>query len=222
MITAVWGIDFVKPEGVINGFAVHESFTQYGFQDGDKITKFNGEEPLDVTDINKYLFLRDLHSLDVIHANGTTETLDLPENIGDIMWESGVLQPFQTRSLAVIDKVVTNSPAEIAGFLKKDKILSVDNTPVNYWHEFTKLVVNSEGSISIAIERDGVAQTISLTPGDDNKIGVAPKTSEALDIQHKDYSFMESISKGNSLAIWTLKDYITQFKYVFTKKEQPV
>ena len=45
MITAVWGIDFVKPEGVKNGFSVHESFNQYGFQDGDKITKFNGEEP---------------------------------------------------------------------------------------------------------------------------------------------------------------------------------
>ena len=37
-------------------------------------------------------------------------------------------------------------------------------------------------------------------------------------MQHKDYSFLESISKGNSLAIWTLRDYITQFKYVFTKK----
>ena len=218
MITAVWGIDFVKPEGVKNGFAVHESFNQYGFQDGDKITKFNGEEPLDVTDVNKHLFLRDINSLEVIHDNGTTETLDLPEDIGDLMWESGVLQPFQARSLAVIDTVVANSPAEKAGFLKNDKILSVDDTPVNYWHEFTQLVVNSKGSITIALESDGISEIITLKPGDDNKIGVAPKMSEALDIQHKDYSFGESISKGNSIAIWTLKDYITQFKYVFTKK----
>ena len=52
MITFVWGIDFVKPNDVKEGFAVHESFKQYGFEDGDKITKFNGVEPLDVTNVN--------------------------------------------------------------------------------------------------------------------------------------------------------------------------
>ncbi len=218
MITAVWGIDFVKPDGVKNGFAVHESFEQYGFQDGDKITKFNGTEPMDVTDVNKYLILRDLKSLEVIHSDGKTETLDLPEDIGDIMWQSGVLRPFQSISLPVIDTVVANYPAEKAGFLKFDKILTVDDTPVTYWHEFTELVVNSKGSIKVGIERDGAVQYITLKPGKDNKIGVAPDLSESLIVQHKDYSFAESISKGNSLAFWTLTDYITQFKYVFTKK----
>jgi regulator of sigma E protease len=218
LMTSYWGMDFVKPEGVKHGFAVHETFNQYGFQDGDKITKFNGEEPFDVTDINKHLFLRDLSSIDVLRENGTSETLELPENIGDIMWESGVLQPFQTRSLAVIDTVVANSPAENAGLLKKDKILAVNDVPVNYWHEFTALVVNSEGNITLDIERDGIAQSISLSPGKDNKIGVAPNMADALDIEHKEYSFSESISEGSVKAYWTLTDYITQFKYVFTKK----
>ena len=53
---------------------------------------------------------------------------------------------------------------------------------------------------------------------DDKTIGVSNYQQRGFTIDHKDYSFLESISKGNSLAIWTLKDYITQFKYVFTKK----
>lgn len=218
MITFVWGIDFVKPEGVKNGFAIHETFKEYGFQDGDKITKFNGDEPMDVTDVNKHLFLRTITSLEVIHENGLTETITLPEDIGELMWEKGVMQPFFPRITPILGSVVVDSPAEKAGLKKNDKILSVNNTAISFWGEFTQLIVNSTDEITISFERDGATNNIALTPGKDNKIGVFPDGLISLNIQHKDYSFAESISKGNSLAIWTLRDYVTQFKYVFTKK----
>ena len=114
---------------------------------------------------------------------------------------------------------VVDSPAEKAGFLKHDKIISVNEEPVTYWQEFTNLVLNSkEDKISVTLERDGIVQNLLISPREDNTIGVSNSQLRGLTIQHKDYSFFESISIGNSLAIWTLKDYITQFKYVFTKK----
>jgi len=218
MITFVWGIDFVKPDGVKEGFAVHQSFQEYGFKDGDKITKFNGQEPLDVTDVNKHLFLRDITSIDVIHTDGKSESIDIPENIGEVMWENGVMQPFNVRVPAIIDTVVVDSPAALAGLLKHDKIVSVNNTPITYWNEFTNIIVDSKDEINIVVDRNGVSENITVKAGEDNKIGVAPNKASMLNLQHKDYSLLESISKGNSIAIWTLKDYITQFKYVFTKK----
>tara|TARA_R110001583_G_scaffold160872_1_gene312753 strand:+ start:21427 stop:22740 length:1314 start_codon:yes stop_codon:yes gene_type:complete len=218
MITFVWGIDFVKPEGVKEGFAIHESFKEYGFEDGDKITKFNGIEPLDVTDVNKHLFLRDITSIDVIHTDGKSESIDIPENIGEIMWEKGVMKPFNVRIPAVIGTVTIDSPAEKAGLKVNDKIISMNGTPINYWYELTSTIVNSSDEIDITIERDGITQSISVKPSEDKTIGVRPSPSKTVNIQHKDYTFLESISKGNSIAIWTLKDYITQFKYVFTKK----
>ena len=39
-----------------------------------------------------------------------------------------------------------------------------------------------------------------------------------MDIQHQEYSFSESIKRGNQLGFQTLKDFVSQFKYVFTKK----
>jgi regulator of sigma E protease len=218
MITFVWGVDFVKPDGVENGFAIHESFKEFGFKDGDKITKFNGVEPLDVTDVNKHLFLREITSLEVLHESGITETIAIPENIGEIMWQNGIMQPFEVRKPAVIDTVLVDSPAEKAGFLNNDKIVSVNGTPVLYWQEFTQLVLNSKGDINISFERDGFADNLTITPREDRTIGVSNYKTNGLDVQHKDYSFFESISKGNSLAVWTLRDYVTQFKYVFTKK----
>ena len=218
MITFVWGIDFINTDGVKEGFAVHESFKEYGFEDGDKITKFNGIEPLDVTDVNKHLFLRGITSLEVIHQNGKTETLAIPENIGEIMWEKGIMKPFEVRRPAVINFIAEDSPAQKAGIKKDDKIISVNNIPIQFWNEFTKLVQNSKGEITLGIERNLNNLTISLTPGENNQIGVSYNLQRGVNIQHKDYSFLESIPKGNSLAIWTLRDYITQFKYVFTKK----
>ncbi len=219
MIVFVWGVDFVKPTDVKHGFAVNEMLTQYGFKDGDKILKFNGEEPIDVTDINRHLFLRDITSLEVLHEDGTTETLTIPENIGDEMWANGVMDPFSVRSEAIIDSVIVDSPAEEAGLLKNDKIISVNGTQVNYWQDFTKLIENSkEANLTIGVDRNGTFNTITISPREDKTIGVFNSKLQSLNIQHKDYSFMESIPKGNSLAVWTLKDYITQFKYVFTKK----
>jgi len=218
MITFVWGVDFVKPDGVKEGFAVHESFKEYGFKDGDKITKFNGAEPLDVTDVNKHLFLRDITSLEVAHKNGITETINIPENIGEIMWENGVMKPFSPISLPILAAIEADSPAEKAGLQKDDKIISVNNTPVSFWHEFTQLVLASKSDLNISFERDGNINNLTIIPREDRTIGVQQNGLSSVDVEHKDYSFLESISTGNSIAIWTLKDYITQFKYVFTKK----
>lgn len=218
LITFVWGVEFVKPQDVKYGFAVHESFKAYGFRDGDKITKFNGEEPLDVTDINKHLFLRGITSLEVLHEDGTSEEISIPETVGNTMWANGVMEPFTVRTEAVIDTVVTNSPAAAAGLLKNDKIVAVNGTPVTYWQEFTTLILNAKETLEISYERDGLTNTTTIIPREDNTIGVSNSKLRGITIQHKEYSFLESISKGNSLAIWTLKDYITQFKYVFTKK----
>lgn len=218
MITFVWGIDFVAPNDVKNGFAVHEIFKDLGFQDGDKITKFDGVEPQNVLDVNKHLFLRGITSLEVIHEDGNAETITIPEDIGSIMWEKGVMEPFSARSIPVIDTVVAGSPAEKAGLLKKDKIITVNDSPVTYWQDFTTLIQQSENEVNLTIERNGISENIVITPDEDRTIGVSNFRQSSFNIQHKDYSFLESISKGNSLAIWTLKDYITQFKYVFTKK----
>jgi regulator of sigma E protease len=218
MITFVWGIEYVSPNDVNNGFAVNELFEQYGFKDGDKITKFNGIEPQNVLDVNKHLFLRDITSLEVIHEDGITETIAIPEEIGSIMWEKGIMEPFSVRTIPVIDTVITASPAEKAGLLKGDKIIAANNTPVTYWQDFSEIAAKSEKEISLSVERNGIVEHFSIVPNEDNTIGVSNFRQSSVTVQHQDYSFLESISKGNSLAIWTLKDYITQFKYVFTKK----
>ena len=220
MVFAVWGEKQVKPNDVKNGFAVDKTFNQFGFKDGDLLLKMNGQALDDALIVNKYLFLRDVSSLEVKHTDGTIETLSIPENIGEIMWQDGVMTPFIPRTNAIIDTVVVDMPAYNAGLLKGDKILAVNDKPISFWNEFTNAIQTNEGPQNVLIERDGIQKTLIVTADEDHKIGVSQNATAqaAIAITDIQFSLGESISAGTSKAYWTLKDYITQFKYVFTKK----
>ena len=57
-----------------------------------------------------------------------------------------------------------------------------------------------------------VIQTIGL------RANPLPKNLEKITVDIQNYSFGESITYGTSFGYWTLMDYISQFKYVFTKE----
>ena len=62
--------------------------------------------------------------------------------------------------------------------------------------------------------------SFTVEPNEQYKLGVNPyvDVEEMMTIHHKEYTFAESIAPGFARAYWTLKDYMGQFKYVFTKK----
>ena len=201
---------------------VVDEFRDLGFANGDQILKVNGEEPENVLDLNKHLFLRDIREIEVEHADGATETVQVPEEIGYRMWQGGYMEPFTPRFLARVDSVIADSPAGKAGLEKGDLITSIDGNAVQYWDEFTDRVKNNEERtpMEVRIDRDGFEQSFTVVPNENNLIGVYPrvKMDEILQVNHKEYSFAESIQPGFARAYWTLRDYMAQFKYVFTEK----
>jgi len=217
-IIFTWGTNHVGFDDLPSGFAVHESFKNFGFKDGDRILAVNGKEMEDVTDINHNLFMRDVKEITVQHPSGQKETLQIPEDIGTTMFESGVLRPFSPILPPVIDSLVQGMPAEKSGFQKGDKIVSVNNQPVKYWSDFNTLKAADTTNTALAITylRNGLENTLNVVPNEDGHLGVYPEVNYTS--QHIDYSFIESISKGFEFGYWTLHDYIAQFKYVFTKK----
>ncbi len=222
MMFNAWGNDYVAPQDVKQGFSTVDLFKGFGFKDGDKIDKVNGEVPVNVLDVNKHLFLRDIETIEVTHASGNSEIINLPEDIGLQMWQSGNMEPFTPRIFAVLDSVLPETPADKAGLKQGDIITAINDQEISYWDEFTSVVKNNPigQEIKVTISREGREESFLITPGDDQKLGVYPRayTEDTFKISHKDYTFSESIAPGFSRAYWTLKDYMGQFKYVFTKK----
>jgi regulator of sigma E protease len=218
MVALVWGKTVLTNENLPAGFEVAEVMKSYGFNDGDKILKVNGDDIENVIDINKFLFLRDINSVTVERYNGIKENISIPENIGTIMFENGAMNAFVPLVPAVIDSIVPDSPAYNASLAKGDKIIKVNGNDIIKWQDFTELVkLNTSSNISVEIERGGDVISKLMPLNEDKKIGVTvllPKIVPTI----IEYSLFESINEGYQMAYWTLTDYIGQFKYVFTKK----
>lgn len=218
MILFVWGQDYLTEESLPEGFVVAETLKDYGFQDGDWVTEVNGKPLDDLFEANKYMMVRKVNSMTVKHQNGETEELQLPENIGKILFEAGETFPFMPVPSTIIDSVFSDTPAALAGLKKGDRITSVNGTEVANIVDFNKakdLYAGEELEVEV-LRADGETKTLAITPDEDNKFGFIGKMN--MHPEHRSYSFGESITHGFSYTYWTLTDYIGQFKYIFTKK----
>ncbi|RRO15906.1 RIP metalloprotease RseP [Flavobacteriaceae bacterium 14752] len=220
MVLFVWGTDYIPKENLDNGLAVNEVLYEYGFQDGDVILSIDGEPLKNQPEVNKYLMLRDVSTIKVEHPDGNTETINLPEDMGSQLFQKGVMYPFSLKLEPIIDSVLPNQPGQKAGLQKGDKLLAVDGKTTPYWDDFTNAVAEAKSdTIQLTyINSDLDKVTSEIILNEDKKIGIAVQNSLADRFEHESFSLGESITSGVSYGYWTLRDYIAQFKYVFTKK----
>lgn len=220
MVLFVWGEDYYTMDDFKHGFTVHESFKEYGFQDGDRIIDVDGETPMDIMEVNTMLLLRGGKNVHVIHANGIEETISLPDDIEWKMFEQGAMMAFTPRTYTIIGAVDSTMNAAKAGLQKGDSLVSINNETTTYFDEFTgKLKKHKDELVSIGYYREGTYSTVSLKTDTAGRIGMINKnTVEVFPPRHKDYSFGASIPAGFSMAFNTLNDYVSQMKFLFTKK----
>jgi len=218
MVTFVWGKDIITSENLKDGFEVNEIMKPYGFSDGDKILKVDGQPFENVVDISKYLFLRDVSTVTVQHVNGKIEKLTIPENIGHIMMESGATNPFSPLIAPVIGEVAPNSLAEKFDFKVNDRIVAINDIELVKWQELSQFLQDARNEeLSFEIVRDGSKIQKSVVLDEKSELGVSFKIPE-ISFTKINYSLSESFSVGYDKAYWILSDYITQFEYVFTPK----
>lgn len=219
-----YGQNITTNDDIPNGFAVEEQFKEFGFRDGDHILKVNGK-PLDnVLEINLYLFSRNVSDIEVRHNDGSIETLSVPKNVGNIMFENDIFRPFFPRASFEIDSLVPGSPAEASGLLTTDKVIAVNGKKVRFLDEFKNAITkNKEEDKVMVVLRNGTETTLRITPSEDGTIGVyysanADELASQLGQTKVEYTLGESFVGGIGYGIDTLRDYVSQMKYLFTSK----
>lgn len=244
-ILANWGSDYTHGEDVKYGFGITPVLESHGFQQGDKIISINREIPKNDLEINKNLLVRNIKTITVKHQNGLEETINLPSDIGSEIFKTGAITSLMARYPFELDTVLPNSPAYKAGIRKGDKILTLDGNKIEYQSDFINTLhqsLKNKTQVPVSYIRNEITQNTTLDFSPKRKsnflfdllynlfkiefeekvtkagVSLKPTDKEFMKIHHKDYSFTESISGGISKGYWTLKDYIAQFKYLFTKQ----
>lgn len=64
----------------------------------------------------------------------------------------------------VIGKIVQDSPAHQAGLHNGDKVLSINGKSITAWDELSEAIKTSEGTLTLAVDRNGTQSFITLTP----------------------------------------------------------
>ena len=217
MILFVWGKYTLASEDLPLGLDPTPIVSQLGFETGDQILSVDGESLENVLDINKYFLLREVNEVRVRRKNGGLATIYIPDDIGTQIFESGQMIPFVPVFPAMIDSVIPNSPASKIGLLSNDKILSLNGNKISSWSDFKNNMTKDSKEIDLVIERNQSAISFSTVTRGDGTLGVYPKT-DFFSFELVKLSLGESIVEGFDYGYWTLRDYIAQFKYIFTPK----
>jgi regulator of sigma E protease len=218
-----WGKEEIKASDIKHGLAVHAYLAKYNIQSGDNIIEVDGNPVVSPNELNKEVLLRDAKVLTVQHPNGSKQQVELPDDFGKTLFQEGAFPLFSMRHKSTqVDSVIANTAAFKAGVKKGDKIIFIDEKPIEYFDEIQAALYLKKGKSSeIRVLRNADTVSLKAAVKEDGTIGFAPKSTGFVDsaaIKKVNYSLGESISVGMVTGVNTLGDYVSQFKFVFTKK----
>jgi len=223
MILFAWGDSYIPVQQAPLGMQFNETGHRVGFQDGDILLSADGK-PLERLGTDLLMSVVDARQVTVLR-NGQEVSVYIPEDmINRLMEDSVTFTSF--RMPFVVDSLIAGSPASMAGMQPGDSIIAMNGKGNLAYDDFMKEMQlrreakSNNHDITLTIMRQGTQQELTLITDEDYKIGVYPvtTTSKLLPINKKEYGFFASFPAGITLGVNTLKGYVNQLKYVFSKE----
>ncbi|MEX2398188.1 MAG: RIP metalloprotease RseP, partial [Balneolales bacterium] len=215
-----YGVNQIPAEN-IGGLYIPESSLadKVGFETGDRIVKVNNRE-LDNIENTRLFSMSDITSSDLsftVNRDGEEQVLYAPPGFMDEINDEPEFIELLTNALpSRVGATVEDAPAEEAGLEEGDKIVAIDNEPVDYWLQMVEKIQSAENSLLIEVERGGERIQFNVTP-EDNLIGIGPVNAfEYFDSVTEHYSLLGSIPKGIGQANDTFMGIINGFKQLLT------
>lgn len=224
MILFTWGDSYIALKDMSYGMKFNETAHQIGFRDGDILKSADGEE-LVRFDMDMLRSIVEAREVTVLR-NGEEKTILMPElSLLDVAQEDptfvSIYQP------NVVDSVLAGGGFAKAGIQKGDSLLAVNGTSIHSWNEFLyemdKLRTKSElekktsAQFTLVYSRSGVQDTVLVQTNEQFKVDAVGGLL-SYEPTELTYSFLESFPAGVALGVNTLKGYVNDMKYVFTKE----
>ena len=230
MILFAWGDTYIPVQKAPLGMDFNETMHQVGFQDGDVLISADGK-PFERMGADLLMGIVDARQVTVLR-DGKEASVYIPDGLMDRLLADSV-RFADFRIPFVLDSLAAGSPAQLAGLLPGDSITHLDGQRIAYLdfreqmarrHEQyaqapTDSTAQALRDITLTYMRQGVENTVALRVDTAFTIGYAVgQTDRLLPVVQKDYSFFASFPAGVKLGVETLKGYVGQMKYLFSKE----
>jgi regulator of sigma E protease len=169
-----------------------------GFVTGDKILSVNGKKLSNWEDLRAEILINTLGeniNVKVLRAGVEQNLLVERKFIPDDETQTMFLVPEGVKP--AIGEVVKDSPAEKAGIKTGDILLSLNGVSLYSAKQTTEIIsANPKKELQLVVQRDNEEVNISVTPGEDAKIGVAIGPVFMGESQMRTYGAFESVYYG--------------------------
>lgn len=221
MVLFTWGDTFLPLKNVKAGMDYSETFHNVGFQDGDILLKANDTE---LERFGEDCFRRVLNAQTVTVLRGGGETvIPIPEDMAQRVMRdkkgfASYRFPMVVRELGKTES--GESPAAVAGLQPGDSIVSINGIVTPSFYEVGEVLAqNKDKDVLVGFYRVGIPQTLTLHTDTAGKMGIySVSPFDMYQTVTRKYGFFESFPAGVMLGVNTLKGYVSDMKYVFTKE----
>ena len=230
MILFYWGESYIPVKDMSLGMKFNKEAKSYGFRDGDILVGTDTKTFREFS-ANLYRAISEAHRVDIIR-DGKPMSISLP---GDLNLLSMIkADPAFVRPLipAEVDSVLPGTPAQKMGLVKGDRILALNDTPVDSYNEFIDQLAHRADmmaaattladslkarTVTIAYERGAERDTADVVLTADLKLGFVVKSIAGLyEPVTEEYGFFESFPTGIKYGWNVLASYVDDLKYVFS------
>ena len=225
MILFKWGDQYVSLQDMTHGMEFNERAEEIGFRDGDILLSAD-DQPLQRFNVD---MLRAITEARVVKVNRDGQEVEvyMPEvSLLDIAKDNpAFVEPLLPN---VVDSVMPGRPFAEVGIQSGDVLLAVNETPVSSYNVFVSKLAElreeaeAEGKktaeFTLVYSRAGVQDTLAVQTDTLFMVGATSKALADYKVTTKEYGFFESFPAGIALGVNTLKGYVNDMKYVFTKE----
>lgn len=217
MILFTWGDTYLPVQNMKMGMDYSQAAKNIGFQDGDILLSADGV----ALDRFEPSVRQIVNSTEVtVLRNGQSVAIAVPEDFMQQLMRSK--QGFAGLRFPMVVKEFPKeaSPARTAGMMPKDSIVSINGIPTPTADSVATLLDLNKGTeIQIGFYRNGQEMTLPLVTDSLGKLGIhLTSPAEMYPTVTRTYGFFESFPAGVTKGVNTLKGYVSDMKYVFTKE----
>ena len=225
MILFKWGDQYVALQDMTHGMEFNERAEEIGFRDGDILLSAD-DKPLERFDVDMLRAMTEARTVKVSRQGKEVEIF-LPEiSLLDVAKDN---PPFVEPLIPnVVDSVIVGMPFEQAGVRKGDVLLAVNGKQITSWNSFLTIMGElrevaeaenkNKADLTLVYDRGGIRDTVSLMTDTLFMVGASSKVLADYKVTNLEYGFFESFPAGVALGVNTLKGYVNDMKYVFTKE----
>lgn len=211
------GDTYLPLKNIKAGMEFSETFLNVGFRDGDILLR---ADEVELERFGEDCFRSVLNAKIVtVLRDGVETEITIPEDMAQrVMRDKKGFA--NIRYPMVVHEVNPGSPASVAGLQPNDSIVSINGVVTPTFFEVAEqLDQNKDRDVTVGLYRAGISQTVILHTDTAGLMGVYTKTPfQVYPTVTREYSFLEAFPAGIMLGVNTLKGYVSDMKYVFTKE----